>query len=299
MPRRAAPPNKTGAPNERKTVKRRAAPAAGALRSADSALVRRLEKQLRATKDELRNSIERMEASNESLEQKVRQRTLQLRALAVELSLAEERERRSLAQDLHDDLGQVLAIMKHKLTALHGSERGADLATELKAIEDLVDQANKSMRTLAFQLSPPVLHTLGLVPALEWLTEEMERAYGLKVRLSDDGAPKPLDEPSRSTLFRAVRELLINVAKHAGTRMAEVTSLRSGSRLTLAVSDDGGGFDYRQALQAAPGKGRLGLASLRERIEFIGGDMHVDSRPNEGTTITLVTPLQGAGVEAA
>ncbi len=311
MPRSAAPPNKTGAQKQRKALKRRPAPEGSALakragvaslapaaaerRSGDSALVRRLEKQLRATKDELRSSIERMGASNESLEQKVHQRTVQLRALAVELSLAEERERRSLAQDLHDDLGQVLAIVKHKLTALHGSERSADLARELKAIEDLIDQANKSMRTLAFQLSPPVLHTLGLVPALEWLTEEMERVYGLKVRLSDDGAPKPLDEPSRSTLFRAVRELLINVAKHAGTRMAEVTSLRSGSRLTLAVNDDGGGFDYQKALQAAPGTGGLGLASLRERIEFIGGDMHVDSRPNEGTTITLITPLQVAG----
>ena len=235
--------------------------------------------------------------ATESLEQKVRERTVQLRALAVELSLAEERERRSLAQDLHDDLGQVLAIVKHKLTALHSRKRGADLAGELKSIEDLIDQANKSMRTLAFQLSPPVLHTLGLIPALEWLTEEMERVYGLKVRLSDDGAPKPLDEPSRTTLFRAVRELLINVAKHAGTGMAEVTSLRSDSRLTIAVNDDGGGFDYQKALQAAPGEGGLGLVSLRERIEFIGGEMHVDSSPNEGTTITLIAPLQDTASE--
>jgi two-component system, chemotaxis family, CheB/CheR fusion protein len=308
MPKSAAPAKTAGAQEQRKTRKRRQAPEAptwlkragvadAAAATAEpmcgkSDLVRQLQEELRATKDELRSSVERMEASNESLERKVRERTAQLRALAVELSLAEERERRSLAQDLHDDLGQVLAIIKHKLTALHGSERSADLAGELKAIEDLTDQANKSMRTLAFQLSPPVLHTLGLIPALEWLTEEMERVYGLKVRLSDDGAPKPLDEPSRSTLFRAVRELLINVAKHAGARMAEVTSLRSDKRLTLAVNDDGGGFDYQKALQAAPGTGGLGLVSLRERIEFIGGEMHVDSRPNEGTTITLIAPLQ-------
>jgi signal transduction histidine kinase len=237
--------------------------------------------------------------ANESLEQKVRERTMQLRALAVELSLAEERERRSLAQDLHDDLGQVLAIVKHKLTALHGRERSSGLKGELKTIEDLVDRANKSMRTLAFQLSPPVLHTLGLIPALEWLTEEMERVYGLKVRLSDDGAPKPLDEPSRTTLFRAARELLINVAKHAGARMAEVTSLRSDSSLTLAVHDDGGGFDYQKALDTAPGSRGLGLVSMRERIEFIGGEMHIDSRPNEGTTITLIAPLSDAAAGGA
>jgi signal transduction histidine kinase len=227
-----------------------------------------------------------------ALERKVRERTAQLRSLAGELSLAEERERRSLAQDLHDDLGQVLAIVKHKLTALHGRKRAAEIATELKSIEDLVDRANKSMRTLAFQLSPPVLHTLGLVPALEWLTEEMERVYGLQVRLSDDGAAKPLDEPSRTTLFRAVRELLINVAKHAGARMAQVTSLRSGKRITLAVSDNGSGFDYQEMLRAAPGKGGLGLMGARERLEFIGGEMHVDSRPREGTTVTLIAPLQ-------
>ena len=238
--------------------------------------------------------------ATDSLEQKVRERTVQLRALAIELSLAEERERRSLAQDLHDDLGQVLAIVKHKLTALHGRERSAGIEGELKSIEDLVDQANRSMRTLAFQLSPPVLHTLGLIPALEWLSEEMERVYSLKVHLSDDGAPKPLDEPSRTTLFRAVRELLINVAKHAGARMAELTCLRSGSCLTLAVSDDGGGFDYQKAIQAPAGSGGLGLVSLRERIEFIGGEMHVDSRPGDGTTITLIAPLQHAtGKEAA
>jgi signal transduction histidine kinase len=316
MPRSAAPPKKAAAQKQRKTPKRcqapkapmpsagagvadQAAAAAAERRSGDNDLVRQLEEELRSTKDDLQSSIARMEASNESLEQKVRERTVQLRALTVELSLAEERERRSLAQDLHDDLGQVLAIIKHKLTALHGRERGAGLPIELKAIEDLIDQANKSMRTLAFQLSPPVLHTLGLIPALEWLTEDMERVYALKVRLSDDGAPKPLDEPSRTTLFRAVRELLINVAKHAGTGTAEVTSLRSGSRLTLAVNDDGGGFDYQKALQAAPGTGGLGLVSLRERIEFIGGEMHVDSRPNDGTTITLIAPLQDAAAEAA
>ncbi|MBK5102663.1 MAG: PAS domain-containing protein [Burkholderiales bacterium] len=237
--------------------------------------------------------------ATESLEQKVHQRTAQLRALAVELSLAEERERRSLAQDLHDDLGQVLAIIKHKLTALHGSRHSAHMAGELKAIEDLTDRANRSIRTLVFQLSPPVLHTLGLFPALEWLTEEMERAYGLKVHLSDDGAPKKLDEPSRTTLFRAVRELLINVAKHAGARAAELSCMRSGDRVTLVVNDDGGGFDYQKLAEAAPGTGGIGLVSLRERVEFIGGEMHVDSRPGKGTTVTIIAPIHDSPGETA
>jgi len=238
--------------------------------------------------------VEAQRKATESLEQKVRERTAQLRALAGELSLAEERERRSLAQDLHDDLGQVLAIVKHKLTALHGRGRSAGTAAELKSIEALIDQANKSMRTLAFQLSPPVLHTLGLIPALEWLAEEIERVYGLKVGLSDDGAAKPLGETARTALFRAVRELLINVAKHAKASAAEITSLRAADQLTLAVSDDGSGFDYEQALAAPPGGSGLGLMSVRERVEFIGGEMHVDSSPGAGTTVTIVAPLQAA-----
>ncbi|MBE0626259.1 MAG: PAS domain-containing protein [Burkholderiales bacterium] len=237
--------------------------------------------------------------ANASLEQKVQRRTVQLRALAVELSLAEERERRSLAQDLHDDLGQVLAIIKHKLTALHGSKQNAHMAGELKAIENLTDRANRSLRTLVFQLSPPVLHSLGLIPALEWLTEEIERVYGLKVHLSDDGQPKILDEPSRTTLFRAVRELLINVAKHARAHTADLSCTRAGARLTLAVNDDGTGFDYQAVAGAAPGTGGIGLASLRERVEFIGGEMHVDSRPGQGTMVTIIAPIHDSSGETA
>ncbi len=252
---------------------------------------------------ETRRSAETLVATQKkataSLEQKVRERTAQLRALAGELSLAEERERRSLAQDLHDDLGQVLAIVKHKLTALHGRSRSAGAAAELKSIEALIDQANKSMRTLAFQLSPPVLQTLGLVPALEWLAEEIERNFGLKVNLSDDGASKPLDESARTTLFRAVRELLINVAKHAKASAAEITCLCSENRLTLAVSDDGSGFDYAQTLAAPPGVAGLGLMSVRERVDFIGGEMHVDSSPGAGTTVTIIAPLQSAAAKEA
>jgi len=239
-------------------------------------------------------AVAAQKSANESLVRKVQQRTLQLRALAAELSLAEERERRSLAQDLHDDLGQVFAIIKHKLTALHRSKHSAHKASELKAIENLTDRANRSLRTLVFQLSPPVLHTLGLIPALEWLSEDIERVYGLKVHLSDDGAPKNLDEPTRTTLFRAVRELLINVAKHAHAHAAELSCARAGDRLTLSVNDDGSGFDYQSVAAAAPGTGGIGLVSLRERVEFIGGEMRVDSRPGQGTMVTIIAPIDAS-----
>ena len=228
----------------------------------------------------------------ESLEHRVQERTAQVRAIAAELSLAEERERRGLAQDLHDDLGQVLAIVKLKLSSLSETCGQCIDGRRYKEIEHLVDQANKSVRSLALQLSPPILHTLGLVPALEWLVEEMERVYGLAVRFHDDGEPKPLDEKNRSILFRAVRELLINVAKHARIGHAELTSLCAGGKVLLTVTDEGGGFDHKNTLEAQPGKSGLGLLGMRERLAYIGAEMHVDSRPGDGTTITLMAPLE-------
>ena len=227
----------------------------------------------------------------ESLEEQVRARTAQLSKLSTELTLTEDRERRALAQDLHDDLGQLLAIVKIKLTALYADQALGKFMEPLKEIETLVDQANKSMRSLALQLSPPVLYTLGLVPALNWLAEEIERVHGLIVSVHDDDQPKPLDERRRITLFRAVRELLVNVAKHAHATRAIVTSLCKDGQIILAVSDSGCGFDYLKTLSLAPGSGGLGLIGVQERLSLIGGAMHVDSSPDDGTTITLSTPL--------
>jgi signal transduction histidine kinase len=227
----------------------------------------------------------------ETLEERVQARTAQLRALATELSLSEERERRALARDLHDDLGQVLAIIKIKLSSMDKNERRGKLRASLKEVEALIDDANRSVRSLMMQLSPPVLQTLGISAALEWLAEEMERVYGIAVRIDDDGHDKPLSEPARTSLFRAVRELLINVAKHSGVAFAEVCCLRQDDRITVSVTDHGAGFDYPATMNAAPAQRSFGLLSVRERIEFLGGEVNADSAPGDGATITLTLPV--------
>ena len=228
-----------------------------------------------------------------ALEDRLRERTAQLRALTAELALIEERERRVLARDLHDDLGQVLAIIKIKLTSLEERERRGALKGPLQEIEALVDQANRSARSLMQQLSPPTLQTLGLLPALEWFGEEMERIYGLSVRIDKDGELPTLEEPARTTIFRAVRELLINVAKHAQTTVAQINCHQpANGQLSISVTDQGLGFDSERALSSPAKESGFGLISVRERIEFIGGRMTVDTMPGYGTTITIVFPAE-------
>ena len=232
------------------------------------------------------------------LEKLVRRRTAQLSALTMEVTLAEERERRSLAQDLHDDLGQILAMAKLKLTALEQPD-GADQQSHLqqiREIEAMVDRANRSVRSLSLQLSPPVLHQLGLVAALEWLAEEVYRSYGLTVMVRDDGRPKPLPQVSGYLLFRAVRELLINVSKHAGVTRADVSVEIVEDNLIVSVSDSGRGFDAKKKVMPSAGGG-YGLFSVGERIRHIGGEIQIDSSPGDGTVVVLILPLAKQGKE--
>jgi two-component system CheB/CheR fusion protein len=225
-----------------------------------------------------------------ALEGRVSAATIQLRTLAGELALAEEREREAIARDLHDNLAQLLHVAKLKLAAL-AKASDADASGALrKDLDTLLTQADASVRSLVFQLNPPVLAELGLAAALEWLSEEMKRSHGLAVEVTDDGLPKPLAQPSRSVVYRAVRELLINVSKHAGIDRAAVNLEKVGEHIVVIVHDRGKGFDAEAAF-AAPPKG-LGLLSVRERIGFIGGKTEVRSIPGDGTEVTLTVPLR-------
>lgn len=245
---------------------------------------------LRISQEALQSRNEELKALTNSLEARVRERTTQLRMLTAELALTEERERRLLAQDLHDGLGQILAILKIKLTSIKESERRGVLKKALQEIEGLIDQSNQSVRALMMQLSPPVLQALGLAPALDWLGEELERIYGLSVHIENHGSPISLGEPARTTIFRAVRELLINVSKHAGCNQAEVKCDHHENHVEISVIDHGGGFSYDESKPLIVGDLGFGLISIKDRIEFIGGDMNIDTQPGRGTTVTIVFP---------
>lgn len=229
----------------------------------------------------------------EKYEIELRERTDKVRALSAALAMAEERERRALAQDLHDDLGQMVAVIKLKVSALEALKLTRAQRAALDECSVAVDLANRKLRAMAFQLSPPMLYDLGLMPALHWLADEMRHVYRIDVRIEDDGVPKELDPAISATLFRAVRELLINVAKHADVCEATLVTAVSDKRmLTISVSDAGHGFDPTFK-PPANGVGGFGLLSVRERLGYLGGEIEIRSNPGDGTSVILRVPLDG------
>ena len=212
-----------------------------------------------------------------------------LQRMAFEAAAAEERARRRIAADLHDRIGQSLALARIKLTNAQDAASG-DPRTAIDASIALITQAITEARTLTFELSPPVLYDLGLKPALSWLTEEMERVHGIRCEVvSDDGAAS-FDETTSALLFRAVRELLTNVLKHARTPTARISLRRRDDHCEIEVADDGVGFDAAAIAGAGIGPG-FGLFSIREQIHRLGGKLEVSSATSKGTRVTLSVPV--------
>ena len=139
-----------------------------------------------------------------------------------------------------------------------------------------------------------VREILGFEPAVQWLVEDIQRTYGLEIELSGPEDPSPLDERVRVLLYRAVRELLINVAKHADAEQARVLLQREPDRIRIRVEDDGIAFD-----PDAVGSRGLGLYGIRERLSHLGGSMKIESRPNSGTRVTLLAPMGAQGLLGA
>lgn len=227
---------------------------------------------------------------NGSLERQVAERTASLRRLAAEVCLAEERERRRIAEDLHDHLGQALALLKIRLRELRGDAVFGGHGGALDELVSLADEAIRYTRGLTFDLSPPILYELGLGPALEWLGEDTARRHGLKVKVRDRDRPA-LPDDLKVMLWKSARELLHNVVKHAQARQVSVTLTARDGRVSVEVVDDGRGFDPVQARRDA-GE-RFGLFSIEERLRQLGGDLALETAPGRGTRVRLTAAIPG------
>jgi PAS domain S-box-containing protein len=224
-------------------------------------------------------------------EDEIRAYQKQLRALASEISLIEARERRRLATDLHDHIGQTLALAQIKLGEFKEVAAAADMTESLVEVRQLVDQAVKSSRTLTFELSPPILYDLGFEAAVEWFGDYLQEHHNLQVAVKLDTHYKPMGNETVVLLFQMVRELMLNAAKHARARRIEVEIRREGDNLLIDVVDDGVGFDRERLASTREQPRSFGLFSVRERIECIGGSLGIDSRPGRGTRISLIVPV--------
>lgn len=216
----------------------------------------------------------------------------QLRSLASELSLIEQKEKQRFATDLHDHIGQNLALSQIKLGALRDLASSPALTQKVDEIRELIEQTIEYTRTLVFELAPPILFDLGLEGAVEWLTERFQEQYGIFFEFRDDGQPKPLDDTTRLFLFRAVRELMINVIKHSHARKAIVSIWRNDAMMQITVDDDGVGLDAFKISSQSKRPHGFGIFSIRERLRLLGGCLEIKSDPNFGTRVTLVVPLK-------
>jgi signal transduction histidine kinase/ActR/RegA family two-component response regulator len=251
----------------------------------------------RAEEVERRSRIE-LEQLNATLEARVRDRTAvaqrraeQLRALTLDLTEAESRERRRLAQLLHDDFQQLVSAAKLKAGLVRGRIDEEQTVGMMKQLEGLLDQAIQASRSLVTELTPPLLHDAGLAPALFWLARRMERDHALRVDVRAEENVEVESEQVRTILFECARELLFNITKHAGVQDARVELAAEEGLLRLCVSDAGVGFDPDAMAEAQASKGSFGLFSLRERLTLIGGLAHIRSAPGAGTEVEMVLPI--------
>jgi len=231
---------------------------------------------------------------NATLESKVTQRTAelehrarQLQRLTLELSEAEDRERKHLAEILHDDLQQILAAAKFHLNVLRSRAKydPSVQATAAQVDHMLKDAIDKS-RSLSHDLSPAILHHGDFGQTLRWLAGQVQAKHGLIVHVDASGEVDVKSEPLRAFLYKAAQELLFNVVKHARTTEAKIRVRRCGRCVCLSVSDRGRGFDPQELRETAG----FGLLSIRERIELLGGRMRIKSAKGKGSKFYVVVP---------
>jgi signal transduction histidine kinase len=236
----------------------------------------------------------------EVAERKRTERTLldhqqRLKALAAELTVAEERERRRIATDLHDNVGQNLALSLLQLAAAENAVDGAAVEEQLKEIAETLSTAVRDTQELIFDLSSPTLDTLGLGAAIvEWVDQKVKPQHGLDVVVVDKHDRRRLGHRQNTILFRNVRELLTNILKHAQANKATVLLEHEEEAIRVTVKDNGIGFNPEKMQRNLGSEGGLGLFSIEERMSDLGGSVVIDSKAYYGATIVMAVPCDGA-----
>lgn len=236
---------------------------------------------------------------NEELEHRVEERTAsltaandQIRQISFQLLQAEERERMRIAAELHDQVGQSLLLAKMKVDALT-SDTATDKSDNNSAdISRLLEDCIQDIRSLTFAMRPPLLDTAGFESALEWLCKSIYENYRIKIDFSRSCQSIQLNSEQRYSLYQSVRELLLNVVKHAGVTYAELSLKTAGSDLIIQVSDKGNGFSTKAETCTSAARLGFGLFNVSQRLNLLGGNYHLESELGKGTIVTLTIPME-------
>jgi signal transduction histidine kinase len=217
------------------------------------------------------------------LEENARARA-DLRELSAKLLRAQENERRTLARELHDEVGQSLSAILMETEGAACAEEPAEVREHLAAIRAMAEKTVNEVRDLALLLRPSMLDDFGLVPALRWHAREMAKRTGLAVMVQADETSDNLPDEHQTCIYRLVQEALNNSARHASARTVEVAVKREGPFVRFSVRDDGAGFDPRSV------RG-LGLLGMEERVRRLGGHVRIESQPGRGTLVAAELPV--------
>ncbi len=223
-------------------------------------------------------------------EAKIHEYDSQLRSLTAELVLVEEDERRNIAEALHDSIGPLLAFSERELGNLQKFVT-KEVSLSLDEVKHHINDAVKQTRSLTFDLSPSSLYDLGFEAAVEELAEQFAHERKLKCSFKNSDEPKPLTEEAKILLYRSIRELLVNIAKHADAKTVSVSLTTLNGDIEIIIKDNGKGFDTSKLDDKSSKSRGFGLFSIRERLTHIGGRFNIESQKGKGTKVTLLAPL--------
>jgi signal transduction histidine kinase len=235
-------------------------------------------------------SIYEKEKTSSELENNVMKRTEQIRRLVSELSITEERQRRSIASDLHDHVGQTLSMIKIKLQELQGNNIFTPVYESAGEIRLLIDQTIAYTRSLTIELSPPVLYELGFDSSIEWLVGQVKKKHPkIKVILQNDRSQKNLSDDLKITLYRSVNEIIQNVVKHADATYIIIDLKLIENNMIVSINDNGRGFNVAVVTEGT--SKTYGLFSIKERLSYFGGVFKIESKLGGGTKVIITVSV--------
>ncbi len=263
---------------------------------------RRNEHELRQAHEQLADRAKQLQTLVESRTAKLAETNEQLRremaereALRRKLLHAQEEERRRIARELHDQMGQNLTALNVGLKSLLGRQSGSGLGSRVQQLQELATQTARDLHRVAVELRPAALDDLGLVKAIRALTETWSTRYGIDVDFEAGQYPRAgISSEIETILYRIIQEALNNVAKHSGATRVAVVLRCSADQVQAIIEDDGRGFDARVPSQSGNGSGRLGLLGIQERLGMVGGNFKVESAPERGATLLIRVPIPKA-----